>query len=460
LLQGNTESTCTRERVGARFARAVAREYLHASWWAKRQPVRRLLADLEESQWRSTDELERRSSTALRDLLTYAVQQTPFYRSLGIQAGAADGCPSLESLPVLEKETLQSQADSLLSSDLPRRTTWGRTSGSTGRPLRVAYDDAFLAHNLASQWRGRGWMGVPPGDRILTLWGRALDGSFRRNTRPARHLLRNYRTVPAFDLSDSCMEEAVSLLASFRPNLIYGYSTAIYRLALRCQRTGRKLREARANLRGVQYTAETLFEYQRRTVEEVFQCPVLSEYGCSETGAFAFECPSGGLHLSVENVAVEFLPLHGAEGGSIVATVLHNRAMPLIRYRVGDVGISVKGQCRCGRALPLMKLVQAKEIDMIHTPDGRVVSSELFDYINLALIDRGLEAVKSFQVVQTGSQEFFVQIEGWASEQVTRYWEQRMREAIGETISVRFEYVSRIPPDPSGKLRYFRRENG
>jgi len=371
--------------------------------------------------------------------------------------------PTLQDFPVLEKHDLRQCADALLASGKASGFRWDRTSGSTGQPLRVAHDDRFLAWNQAGQWRGRGWVGVRPGDRIMTLWGRALDHSLQRRIRPTQHILRNYRTIPAFDLSDESMDAALDLFRSFGPHLVYGYSTALYRFALRCREKGRGLRRAVAALRGIQYTAETLFDYQKRQIQEVFQCPVLSEYGCTETGAFAFECSAGGLHLSTENVVVEFLDLEHREsvpGGSVVVTVLHNRVMPLIRYRVGDMGCAVDGRCSCGRSLPLMRLLQAKEIDMIHTPDGRVVSSELFDYINLALIDRGLEAVKSFQVVQTGSQEFFVQIEGWASEQVTRYWEQRMREAIGETISVRFEYVSRIPPDPSGKLRYFRRENG
>ena len=90
-------------------------------------------------------------------------------------------------------------------------------------------------------------------------------------------------------------------------------------------------------------SAEMLEEEDRRTLEEVFGCPVFNRYGCREVSVIASECPAhSGLHVNAECLLVEIEtpsgPADPGEVGAILVTDLLNLAMPLIRYRIGDLG--------------------------------------------------------------------------------------------------------------------------
>ena len=89
-------------------------------------------------------------------------------------------------------------------------------------------------------------------------------------------------------------------------------------------------------------SAEPVYDYQRATIAQAFNCPVRETYGMAEIVAAASECTAGRLHLWPEAGWVEViedkqsLP-HGASG-DLVCTGLMNADMPLIRYRTGDRG--------------------------------------------------------------------------------------------------------------------------
>ena len=58
-------------------------------------------------------------------------------------------------------------------------------------------------------------------------------------------------------------------------------------------------------------SAESITQFQRNLIEEVFNCKTANEYGCSETGGFVYECPYGGWHISSEITFIEFLDQEG-----------------------------------------------------------------------------------------------------------------------------------------------------
>src|SRR5690606_22120872 len=95
-------------------------------------------------------------------------------------------------------------------------------------------------------------------------------------------------------------------------------------------------------------------------ISEHFGCRVVDEYGCTESGIIAFECPEGNRHIAGHNLYVEIIdPATGkvvptGEHGEVVITELHARAMPIIRYRVGDLARISTEKCRCGRATPVI----------------------------------------------------------------------------------------------------------
>jgi phenylacetate-CoA ligase len=113
--------------------------------------------------------------------------------------------------------------------------------------------------------------------------------------------------------------------------------------------------------------------------EKVFGCPVFNRYGCREVSVIDIECPAHtGLHVMAEGLHVEIEtprgPARPGETGSILITDLLNHAMPLIRYRIGDMGAWAQGTCPCGRHLPRLQKIAGRVTDFLVGSDGRLVS--------------------------------------------------------------------------------------
>ena len=117
----------------------------------------------------------------------------------------------------------------------------------------------------------------------------------------------------------------------------------------------------------------------RALLEEVFGCPVFNRYGCREVSVMASECPAHcGLHVMAEGLYLEIETPNGpaapGEMGAILVTDLLNGAMPLIRYRIGDLAAWAEGPCPCGRGLPRLRSVAGRVTDFLVGADGRLVS--------------------------------------------------------------------------------------
>ena len=100
----------------------------------------------------------------------------------------------------------------------------------------------------------------------------------------------------------------------------------------------------------------------------------------------ASECEMhNGMHLSADNLYVEILknnePAGSGEMGMIVITDLHNYGMPFIRYRVGDVAVVRQDKCSCARGLPLIGDVEGRLLDVIVTPDNKIITGVFFPHL-------------------------------------------------------------------------------
>src|SRR5690606_30639221 len=119
-----------------------------------------------------------------------------------------------------------------------------------------------------------------------------------------------------------------------------------------------------------------LLDRERELIERVMGCKVTNRYGCEEVGLIASECEEHrGLHINVDDVFLEVVddegrPVKPGIPGKILVTDLANYGMPLIRYRIEDVGILSDRQCPCGRGLPLMHSIMGRVADFLKRADG------------------------------------------------------------------------------------------
>ncbi len=424
--------------------------------------VHRRLKELESTQWMPLQELKTLQWAKLSDLLEHSYGRSPHYRrkldAAGLRPGDIKGPEDLSKLPLLTREEVTIDSREILIKGFGR-TTVNHSSGTTGAPLTLYLSREALGYHHAAQWRGFSWYGLKPGQPNAKIWGYPLLSSKYSYEAMKDYLLKRLR-LSAFKLSELEMSRFYEKCLRKRPLYLYGYASALARFADFVKTAGGSSGSWRPKV--VISTSEILYGWQRRIIEDAFNCPVADEYGASEVGVIAFQCTHGGLHLSMENVYLEVLkldsnePVQTGEAGRVVVTCLRNFAFPVIRYDLGDCAALSEKRCACGRGLPLVESIQGRVNDLMLARDGSPVHSELLSYINRALESMGL-GIGEYVVVQKSLERLalLVNRDTELSEEVERYMREQLGRFLGEDVQLTVERVDALPRDKSGKIRYF-----
>ncbi|MEK6797558.1 MAG: phenylacetate--CoA ligase family protein [Planctomycetota bacterium] len=428
---------------------------LHERLVGRRTP--RFVHELEWSQWASPDELRELQRVKLATLLGHAYDVSSFHRRRIDEAGAdprnPDGFEMLRALPTLDKAGISRSIDEMIWRGAPGGVFESHTGGSSGEPLRFFVDRRRQAYDQAARIRTHRWFGVDLGQRELYLWGSPIERRRTDTLRRWRDALFNHRLLDAFHMSCSRMDAYLDAWDAFRPACLFGYPSSIAMLTRRARTVGRKL--DRRRLKAIFVTGEVCYPHDRKTIEEYFEVPVADGYGSREAGFIAHQCTEGRMHVMAENVVLEIFtgdrPAPPGESGEIVVTHLDAYAMPMIRYRTGDVGRLLPQRCLCGRGLPLMDVIAGRTTDFLCTPDGDVKHA-----LSIIYPLRETRGIRQFRVVQ--HENFAVTIDVVCDDRaatVTRESiERSVRPIVGEDVSLSVRYVASIPQIGSGKFRY------
>ena len=316
------------------------------------------------------EQLDALATKRLTEMLRTAVR-LPFYRRRLDAAGVGDDdlmmelCPRqvLEALaPASKAELREAGGDVLFGGRVRPEWRSSSSSGSTGEPFRVYYEPrAWATLKILVKLRARTACGTRPTDRVALL-----DAVPTSERAPGSRVVRISLLQPA--------AQVAAQLASFAPDTIYGLPSALLE-------AGQELRSrgARLEVRRIFTSGELLRPAVRLAIAEAFGAPVYDVYGSSETKEIAWECPAGGMHINADVVRLEVLdeanrPVARGVEGNLVATVLVNRAMPLLRYRVGDRGSLLEERCGCGHPFPLLGVMTGRRADMLVLEGGQRIS--------------------------------------------------------------------------------------
>ncbi|MBI5865078.1 MAG: glycosyltransferase [Planctomycetes bacterium] len=396
-------------------------------------------------------------SRRLNDLVDFAKRELPFYAerlsAARLPAAASAGSALLRNIPPLTKAEIRAAGENMIW----RRASGGclphSSGGTTGDTLHFFIDRLRQAQTLAARLLMQERLGVPLGQRRAYLWGSPIErrgGSWRR----WRDRFLNETLLDAFDLSPEALDRHLARIAAFKPHLLYAYPSAAAALARRATGTGR--RASLRSLRAVVLTGEEVSEAERDAIRAAHDCVVAQEYGSREVGLIAHECAAGGLHVIAPHVLVEAVvggePAGFSRTGELLCTTLNTRAQPFIRYRVGDVGALLSEPCSCGLPFPLMRLDGGKITGFLALPGGKLCHGAITSHVL-----RDQPGIIQFKTIQRGLERFEVLLVTDAQFQRTSLdtIRTRYRELFGAGIEVECSVVSEIPPDPSGKRRYF-----
>jgi len=412
---------------------------------------------LEETQWWSPEELSALQLARLREFLDRAKDNVPYYRDLFARHAVAPAeftsLRDLEKLPFLTKDAIRAHADRLKSEKASNLRRFN-TGGSTGEPLVFFIGKERVSHDVAAKWRATRWWGVDIGDPEIVVWGSPIELTSQDRFRAIRDWLLRTRLLPAFEMSEANLDRFVTAIRETRPAMLFGYPSSLTLIARYAERHGARMDDLGIQVAFV--TAERLYNEQRKMIARAFGCRVANGYGGRDAGFVAHECPSGGMHITAEDIIVEAVRPDGSwvasgEPGEIVVTHLATSDFPFVRYRTGDVGVLDARACVCGRGLPLIKEIQGRTTDFVVAADGTVMHG-----LALIYVLRDTPGIESFKIVQESiefTRVLIVPGEGYgdaARKAVT----QGLQARLGEAVKVVLEEVPQIAQERSGKFRY------
>jgi len=412
---------------------------------------------LEISQWWSPERLAAAQFARLEALLRNANDTVPYYRDLfrriGFDPRAMTGLADLERLPFLTKADIRANTGALKATTATGLAR-SNTGGSSGEPLVFFLGKERVSHDVAAKWRATRWWGVDIGDREIVVWGSPIELHAQDFVRKLRDTVLRTRLLPAFEMSDAKLDDFVAAIRDVRPSMLFGYPSALARIARHAATRGIPLNALGIKVAFV--TSERLYDDQRAAIESGFGCLVANGYGGRDAGFIAHACPQGGMHITTEDIIVETIgadgrPVRAGESGEIVVTHLASRDFPFIRYRTGDFGVLDTQLCACGRGLPLLREIQGRSTDFVVAADGTPMHG-----LALIYVIRDLPGIAAFKIIQETAMLTRVQIVPGDSfdPATTQTIVQGLRARLGANVEVTVEEVAAIAPEASGKYRY------
>ncbi|RNI15774.1 phenylacetate--CoA ligase family protein [Methanohalophilus sp. RSK] len=418
---------------------------------------KRLLAN----QWQSYARQKESQEIQLRKMVDFVWENVPYYhklfRELGIVPADIRQVEDLEKLPILTKEIIKKNWEDFKPKNLRSMKYYERsTGGSTGVPLkyRISKYDRFLSGALL--YRGWGYGGYSLGDKIVFLAGSSLD-IHPKSTLYDRIVqkTRNSIKLSAFDMDANTMNEFVDILNSFEPKFIRGYASSIYLFANHIEKNGLRI----CSPKSVFTTAEKLYPHMRKKISSVFNCDVFDGYGLNDGGVSAYECRQhSGLHIDTERSVMEITSDEGKQldygTGKILATTLHNFAMPLIRYDTGDLGVLKSGICSCGRGSKLLSEIVGRDKEMLMSPTGKYIHGAAL-YNDIVSEMKNANNLVECQIIQTCKELIIFNMV--CKKQFEDGELEHLRHLIkrkNDGLDVQFKYVNKLSKTNAGKHKF------
>lgn len=409
---------------------------------------------------RSTEEILVSSLHRLRRILRHAHDTSPYYhtlwRSIGIHPDSLKLPEDIHRLPYLTKDLIEKHKHRIISNrSRSDNLEKSHTGGSSGTPTSFFRDRRCTSMRIGRQRGILDWYGYSVGDRCGLVWGAQsdLDGAPGKVSFKKRFtkFASGTETLECTTLDAWKMTDFHRRLQHFRPEILYGYPSALAQFAEFLKENHLPLLTVRA----IFCTAERLTDEHRTLLQETFGGEVFNLYCTREHGCIAFECNRHkGFHIDTGSVHLEIIhdrgPLDMGQPGEIVITDLLNYGMPFIRNRIGDRGVLSPDPCDCGCPLPLLHSLEGRVSDVLYRPDGSTVTGLMLTDI------RDHPTIKEVQIIQEELSEISVLMvvsDGFGPGD-TEAPIRDMKRHLGEQVNIRVRIVPEIPRNPhSGKVQ-------
>lgn len=400
---------------------------------------------------------QRHQLERLRKLVVHAYMTVPYYRerfdALNIKPHDISKIDDIKSLPLLSRDDVITHYERMLSSAYPPSSLQvNATGGSTGTPMRFLTTREQIEARAAAaffSYRMTGWDFM---DKTIFFTGAPLNSSRIQDIiiRIKSGLMRQ-RRFSGFELGEEQLQRIHAYIRRTRPRVIFGFISSLVRFAQFLEQCGQ-----RVHIPIIIQVGEMIYPHQQALIEQFLGGKVFKMYGARDAIAMGVECNQRcGLHANMDTLLVEILN-QGREGvekdGEVFITDLYSYGMPLIRYRIGDVARWIEQSCTCGRNTPLFEITQGRTSNILSTPDGRRISGLFVPHLFKEVAGK----IQTYQVYQPDIEHLLIKIvkcNGF-SERDEMYLMSALKNELGSTVDIHFEYPEQIPPEASGKFLF------
>lgn len=431
-------------------------------WMITSQSVK-YFRDLNRSQWLLPVKIKEYQEKELRKLINHVYFHVPYYREIfdknGLHVEDIQTIEDLQKLPIIDKNIVRENLFLGLMSDSHDKKMIQKvtTSGSTGEPFFTFVEKKQIEIRWAATLRGILWTGYQFGDRQLRLWHKYLGMSWQQVVREifdAKLTRRNF--IPAYEMDEAGLEKFMAKINSCRPVFMDGYAESFNFIAKYLKSKSYDGHKPKV----IMSSAQNLPEDSRKIIESAFGCQMFDKYGAREFGGgLAYECQSHqGHHIVAECNIIEIVrdgkPVAPGEIGEVVITDLNNFAVPLIRYRLGDLATQIDNTeiCPCGRGLPRIGKIEGRIQAMIVGTNNQFVPGSFFarlfaDYEYM---------IRQFQVVQEefGQLKFRIVKADLFNDEVLQKIISDTKKYLGQDLKITVEFVDLIEMGRTGKRQH------
>ncbi|AIY90992.1 phenylacetate--CoA ligase family protein [Geoglobus acetivorans] len=353
----------------------------------------------------------------LRSLVSYVYEYSPFYRKTFKEAGIhpADfkGLSDLHRLPFTKKQDLRDNYPTgMFAVPLSHVVRFHASSGTTGKPTVVGYTQNDLNVWVESLARSLVASGVRREDVMQIAYGYGLfTGGL------GFHYAGERIGAAVIPISAGNTARQIELMKDLNTTVIACTPSYMLYLAEQAEKMGVDI-SGDTKLRMGIFGAEPWSEETRKRIENKTGIEAYDVYGTSElSGPLFTECvEKNGIHIWGDHFLIEVIdPETGeqvgeGEKGELVITTLSKEALPLIRWKTGDITVLEEEKCACGRTHPRIMRILGRADDMIIVRGVNVFPSQI-EHVLMQVPEVGEHYMIILERAESGLDEMTIQVE-------------------------------------------------
>jgi phenylacetate-CoA ligase len=338
------------------------------------------------------DKIRQYQEFKVKEILTYVGSHSPYYqkifKSLGMQLGDITALQDIRSLPTTSKNDFHRHNWEFLCVPRSHIVEYTSTSGTTGSPVTIALTESDLQRLAYNECISFSCADGTPNDLfqlMLTLDRQFMAGMayYEGIRKLGAGLIRVGPGLPSmqWDIIQRLRPTALVAVPSFILKLIE------YAQANNIDLNTSSVRKAICigeGMRTQQFALNTL----GKRISDGWDIKLYGTYASTEMQTAFTECgQSRGGHHHPELIYVEMLDDDGNDvpfglPGEITVTTLGVEAMPLIRYRTGDIAVAYQDSCGCGRTTLRLGPVLGRKQQMIKLKGTTMYPPGIFDLLS------------------------------------------------------------------------------